>query len=120
MRVIIYQRYGQPQIFDGVLLTEVENAPQKMEKPVFVAEQVEGRFVGHPCDIDIKTTLDLGHFAGTVIDYHETERRKRNLCDTCVNDFATCHADPLFGIGEGNDNVYECSSHEVEDTKDSA
>lgn len=33
---------------------------------------------------------------------------KINLCDSCVNEFATCKNNPEFGDGIGNDNVIEC------------
>jgi hypothetical protein len=33
-----------------------------------------------------------------------------NLCEYCQNHIAECESDPKFGLGKGNDNVYECSS----------
>ena len=37
--------------------------------------------------------------------------KKRNLCDTCENEFAECDSNPKFGTGKGNDNVYDCDKH---------
>jgi len=33
----------------------------------------------------------------------------RNLCSSCLNDFATCISDPEFGCG--NDNVFNCDAY---------
>jgi hypothetical protein len=32
----------------------------------------------------------------------------KNLCDTCKDCFASCVSSPIFGNGEGNDNVISC------------
>ena len=34
-----------------------------------------------------------------------------NMCDTCINEFATCNPELIeFGDGKGMDNVIVCSS----------
>ena len=33
-----------------------------------------------------------------------------NLCDFCTHHVSTCNSNPKFGIGKGNDNVFECES----------
>jgi len=38
-------------------------------------------------------------------------RYEVNLCDTCENWFGKCTSNPKFGIGVGNDNVYECDMY---------
>ena len=37
--------------------------------------------------------------------------RETNLCDTCNQQPAECGANPKFGTGVGNDNVYECDGY---------
>jgi hypothetical protein len=37
-----------------------------------------------------------------------------NLCESCVHHPSECGANPKFGTGFGNDNVYECDGHEYE------
>ena len=39
---------------------------------------------------------------------------KKNMCDSCHSDFATCKPDMVkFGDGIGNDNVVACSQYIV-------
>ena len=42
----------------------------------------------------------------------KTKQEALNLCEYCKNHPSTCNGCPLFGIGKGNDNVYECDSFE--------
>lgn len=37
-----------------------------------------------------------------------TKEKRLNLCDYCSKHIAECDGKPLFGIGKGNDNVYQC------------
>lgn len=35
-----------------------------------------------------------------------------NLCETCMNDFATCCGIVEYGKGYGSDNIVECDCYE--------
>jgi len=40
----------------------------------------------------------------------ELDKRTVNLCPECADEPPTCESNPKFGLGIGNDNVYECDS----------
>ena len=41
-----------------------------------------------------------------------TEDKEENMCETCLNCFATCNPTVCeFGDGFGNDNVIKCSEY---------
>jgi len=110
MRVTIWESAGHPQTFT---VERVEIDSDTTGPPTVTAEQIPSHYCGHPCDIEIRAKPENGEIHYSVIDYHETKRRQdTNLCESCINHFATCQADPKFGTGEGNDNVYECNSYE--------
>ncbi len=46
----------------------------------------------------------------------EIAKRTVNLCATCAFQPAECGSNPQFGTGTGNDNVYACDKHHVEET----
>jgi len=57
-----------------------------------------------------------GYVGGLACPNHGGDKKEvaLNLCQYCKHSFATCEADPKFGIGLGNDNVYECETFEPE------
>ncbi len=45
-----------------------------------------------------------------------TTDEQENLCDGCLNHFATCEAKVKFGSGVGDDNVIACNLYNGPDT----
>jgi len=44
---------------------------------------------------------------------HQKTLRDRHLCSSCKLCFASCNADPVFGIGIGGDNVVGCNKYQM-------
>lgn len=49
-----------------------------------------------------------------VIHGGKTKEQAVNLCDKCEKCIADCDGNPKFGIGKGNDNVFECDNFKFE------
>lgn len=69
-------------------------------------------------DCESCETCDIKHDCDEIRKYCLSKREKReetlNLCSYCKEEFAECNGDPKFGIGKGNDNVYECKQFNQE------